>query len=149
MPKGWATTYVHVGVQGPMPPPGPCRSWWSVLPLRAMVLSRHEQLLALSGSMTLQPPGFILTSVVPVITEDLADAQGMGYHLRSCWYSRVMVLLESSWSEWPVLPPITMGTSGPELLPRAISGSMVCLYLCSVFMSMAYIIAWSHKNDAY
>lgn len=43
---------VHVGVQGPMPPPAPCRSWWSVLPLRAMVSSRHEQLLALSDSMT-------------------------------------------------------------------------------------------------
>lgn len=41
------------------------------------------------------------------------------------------------WSGWPALP---METSGPKLLPRAISGSVVLLQLGSVLMFTAYVM---------
>lgn len=60
----------------------------------------------------------------------------LGHHLKPCWYPKAMLPLGPYWSEWFVLLPKTMVTSGPTLQLKAMSDfhcsttTRVCVDVC-------------------
>lgn len=77
-----------------------------------------------SVSMALFQSGSELMSLVPVTTKGHGNAWGLAHLLRPCWDLRALLPLGPCRSGWPTLPPGDMMMSGPELLPRVMSGSM-------------------------
>lgn len=68
---------------------------------------------------------FILTPISPCCHQIPHEAWGLGCNLEPCWHPRAVLPSQSSWSEWPGLLFENMETYGPELQPRALSGSGV------------------------
>ena len=58
------------------------------------------------------------------------------------------MLPQPSESEWPVLQPRARMLSRSMLLLKALFGSVVQLYLGSVFMSVAHAASGGHRNHA-
>lgn len=50
------------------------------------------------------------------------------------------------WSAWPVLPSGTMEICGPKPLPRAMSGSIIQMWLGLMMMSTTHVSTGSHWN---
>lgn len=62
-----------------------------------------------------------------------------------CECPRALPPLPSS-SEWPELLPGTRMSSGPKVLPRAVSGSVVLMQLESVLKSVVHVTSKGHRN---
>lgn len=58
---------------------------------------------------------------------------------------RALSPLPSS-SEWPELLPGARMSSGPKVLPRAVSGSVVLMQLESVLKSVVHVTSKGHRN---
>lgn len=124
---------------------GPLWSGWPELLPMTMVSTGSELLPgAISVFMTLMQPELIL--VAPVPAEGCADAQSMGWRLRTFWCLLVMVPPVPYIQKWTVLPRWTMVTSSPNLLPMTIHGSVVFQKLESVWMSIACVTLGAYEN---
>lgn len=83
-------------------------------------------------------------SAAPETIEDHDDGRGLGCHLEPRWYPKAMLLQGPHQSQWPALPPGTMVTSRPRLLPRTLTRFMVLPQLGSILMTMAYVTTKGH-----
>ena len=99
--------------------------------------------------MALFQSGSELMSLVPVTTKGHGDAWGLPHLLRLCWDLRALPPLGPCRSGWPTLPPGAMMMSGPELLPKVMSGSMSLQRLVAIEAHVAASDQVSHLSTCH
>lgn len=81
-----------------------------------------------------------------IVIESNAEVSSLGQDLSSCWCLRVMLLVGTYRSGWPLLPSRAIVMSKPKLWLRARSGSVVLLQLGSVVMLMSHVATKGHTD---
>lgn len=98
-------------------------------------------------AMVLPQPVSVLMSMACVVNKDHIETWGLDHNLWPWGYLRAVWPPETCWSERPVLlPRVMVSSSGPGLLLRTLSGSMVLQQPGSELMSMTPVTTEGHAN---